>query len=363
MYLLFADYTFLVRETNLVAAQAAMNTLNEGPYDGTIFNAWGLNRSVHSAPGCLDWTRSLNLGNRHLWPETELDEMSIPSETQATLDLFDREGRLSYWLAQWRESLRIARLLGAPGVIFDGETYTDVYLMYLSYVVTANGISETALKTRLQEIGAQMCDIIDEEFPDAWIVDLLGGHAGWENSTCGFWLVKGVLDRAKARGSQFRWYAAGHGISYYQSDVAEFETEIAEGFTRNASYLAQWPNLRCSAPIMLYDGINNTAGWIRDHLAMKEPLEFQSVYDFAPVLALYEANFDICWFYREPSTGYSDIPAVVARFENVLRHAKYRPRIVAQQGNPGVYDTAAALAQFDANLQNGRFVAQAELEA
>ncbi len=362
MYLLFADYTFSVRESNPVAAQAAMNVLNQSPYDGTIFNAWGLNRNIHSSPGCLEWVKELDLGSKHLWPETQWDEMSIPSETQATLDLGNSEGRIDYWLAQWRESLRIAREIGSPGIIFDPETYIDVMLHYIPYVVAANGISETALKTQLQAIGSEMCDIIDEEHPTVWIVDLGGNTSAWTD-TCSYWIAKGILDRAKVRGSQFIWYAAGHGISYYQTDTAEFATEIASGFTRAAPYLAEWPNLRCSAPIMLFDGITSTSGYIREQLELKAPLEFASVYDFLPVLTLYGENFDIAWFYREPSTGYSDDPAVIATFNNLLRHAKYRPRIVEHQGHPEVYDTTAALAAFDANLQNGRFVAQAELEA
>ncbi len=130
-------------------------------------------------------------------------------------DLYNETGALGDFYEIWRQALRLARELQAPGILVDAEPYNNYQTYRVGYLAQQAGRSEAEVISRLRQIGAELADIVQQEYPTAvlWfffsglITPPAGAAPGEERSVTH--IVHGMLTRAKASGAQFLLVSGG----------------------------------------------------------------------------------------------------------------------------------------------------------
>ncbi len=178
---------------------------------------------------------------KHLWPWVFLNRIMGHSRSEANaavrerpvegkefkgLDLDGKHGALPRFYETWRLSLRLARRLGAPGIVFDPECYSDYGCYAMSYVVQCAGIPKSAAAAAVRRIGARMADIVGEEFPQAVIFSLL---TQFEQDSPGVGMVPtlfdGMLRRAIEKSVPLTVVDGGEPVGYGFVDLRQFQRQ------------------------------------------------------------------------------------------------------------------------------------------
>lgn len=228
------------------------------------------------------------------------------------MDLWDEAGALSDWMAIWRLALQVADELGAPGIVLDLEAYNDYRAYDPVYLAERSGKPVEEVIARLQEIGAQMATVIEEERDGALIWTLFSGldrpRYGPENETyyrSVAYLLMGMMDAARENDLGLTIIGGGAvGIGYYNDSLERLQAKIAARAEQLAPLLAERGALfRLGGTIAPWHDPALLTGWAA-RVAGEDP-PFNSIDDFAPMVEELLRSYDFVWIYAASAVGYN----------------------------------------------------------
>lgn len=247
-------------------------------------------------------------------------------------DLYDEAGALTDFYALWRLAFVFAKRSGSAGIVFDPESYHDLYRLPPTATAPWNpkskakdlceilGKSEHEVTTRLEDVGAQLVDIAMEEYPDARILFL---YTYLSNPKADIIpeaiLCKGMLRRAREAKAPLQLIEGGEGdLRYINTTLGKLRERIRTREEFFKSWLPQFPQLRLGGTITVWDDPKKTSGWVSARSA--QGTAFPSLDAFEPFLAELFSNYDIVWIYHPMIIGVNPFDATTGTpFHGKLR--------------------------------------------
>lgn len=357
-----------------------IETVNDSPYDGIALEIMDM-RSGQPVPDREDVIRRAETlkaaSTKHIWPRVELTRIirrspdshsaaycyeegwtmddvlalgtSGVSQDRATrvstayfkdikgYDLYDEQGALTDFYALWRLALIFAKRSGSPGIVFDPESYHDLYRLPPTSLwqpkskainlCESQGKSEEEVKSRIREIAAKLVDIAVDEYPEAQILFL---YTYLSQPTSEIIpeaiLSKGMLERARDTNARLELIEGGEGeLKYINTMLEKLRERIRTREEFYKSWLPQFPQLRLGGTITVWDDPKKTSGWVSARSA--RGTAFPSIDAFEPFLAELFAHYDIVWIYHPMIIGVNPFdpdsaPPFNEKLSKVLKNAK-----------------------------------------
>ncbi len=252
------------------------------------------------------------------------------------LELDDRSIALTGFYDLFRSSLQLAKLLSAPGIVFDLEPYNCSGAYQVAYLAKKYGLPPEEIIQRLQSLGKRLTAIAAEEYPDA-VIWFLFTYLGREPRA--FWqteeyqsvayIALGMLEEAAARRLPLRFVSGGEvGLGYCSRSLEELQGKIQRRARIFAPLLAKYPHLSLGGTIAPWNDRQAKKGWMAAKTCGRSPL--QNLEDFTPFIATLAANYDYLWIYATPMAGYDPFDASLAE----QFHSGLAKIFQAPQGNP-----------------------------
>ncbi len=244
------------------------------------------------------------------------------------LDLYDKQGALTDFLANFQIALRLARETNAPGVFIDSEPYNCHQSRKIANLSLLNLKSGKQVVTRLKKIGADMADMVNDIYPEAALyfysadftithkgcdyIERILFEAGLTDSAKCFqsyaYIVLGILQRAQERDyalkvidgevGQYTYNNMQH-LKYKIGEVIRTIWPIKEKHGRHLFFAGR------IAPFYEYENLSENS-WIRTRLApaaASEHLEIRSIEDFEKPYAFLLKAMDYVWIYGAGVAG------------------------------------------------------------
>lgn len=248
------------------------------------------------------------------------------------LDLDNETGALADFYKIWRLSLRLAKELGVPGIVVDPEAYNNYQAYKVSYLAQQLNKSEAEVINRLQAIGADLADIVQQEYPEAILWFLFTGLAppgslkGPMDYRSVSYIIKGMLIQAKSSGAKFTIIAGGeNSAGYCYRSLTEMIQIYERRRERYQTWLTQFPNLRLGGTIALWDKPENKKGWLQQGACGQSTIRYAA--DFEPLLRQLLATCDYVWIYAASAAGFNPYdPAIAAAYNQVIQKALTQSR-------------------------------------
>lgn len=244
------------------------------------------------------------------------------------MDIYDEWGALGDFYEIWRASLRIAKELGAPGIVVDPEAYNNYDAYRVSYVADELGKSENEVKERLTEIGRELGKMAGEIYPDAVIWLLFSGlatpmkslnpFAGKEQFTVTY-IIEGMLEYAEKSAPKMVLVSGGEAsLGYCAKSLEDLRERIASRGEKFKKPLEEYPNLRLGGTISPWSGGARRTGWLTKGVCGGSSLKTAS--DFAPLIRELKKAYGYVWIYAAEAAGYDPYDVrKSAPYNNMLR--------------------------------------------
>jgi hypothetical protein len=238
------------------------------------------------------------------------------------MELNDGSGPLIGFYDLFRSSLKLARSLSAPGIVFDLEPYNNFGAYKVSYLAKKYEMPPEQVIARLQAMGKKLTTIAAEEYPDAviwFLFTYLGGEypsiwhlwQGEEYQSVAY-IVQGMLDEAVARRLPLKLVSGGEvGLGYCFRSLEELQSKIKRRSKSFAPLLAKYPCLALGGTIAPWNDPQVKNGWMAAKTCGQSPL--QNLEDFAPYISALAANYEYLWIYATPTAGYDPFDEAQAR--------------------------------------------------
>ena len=230
-----------------------------------------------------------------------INVMDLDNETSARDD----------FLKIWRLALRIARELGAPGIVADFEAYNNYYAYDPRWVAEKRGETVEQVIEKLRRLGAELADIVAEEYPGATIVQLFfdpyatpykGPDGQPLTRTCNY-INLGLLDRAVERNIDLVVVDGGEtSVGYYNPSVERLRQKIAAREQQARKLLEKYHNrLVLGGTIAPYADARKITGWLKRAAGLNPPLK--TAEDFVPLLRELFSAYRLVWIYGAGSSA------------------------------------------------------------
>ncbi|HUS81159.1 MAG TPA: hypothetical protein VM283_07820, partial [Armatimonadota bacterium] len=233
-------------------AQVAL--LDDTPFDGVaisimrIYDGGPIPDEAALLARCAELKQ---LSSHPIWPRVYLNRLIgfLPTATRRSactnpeyfdpikgFDLWDEAGTRTDFLTLWRLSLRAAKVLGAPGIVADLESYNCGGLCNPGTLAAATGRSLAETQAALRDLGGMMADIAGEEYPDALLWSLFTGFGrpewfmvdGQPLPALHTYIFEGLLARAQERDLALQLISGGEmSLGYYSPSPEALRAKIA----------------------------------------------------------------------------------------------------------------------------------------
>ena len=255
------------------------------------------------------------------------------------MDLDDEVGARSDFIKLWRLALRLARQLDAPGIVADFEAYNN-YLAYdPRWLAQRRGESVDEVIRKLRELGAELADVVAEEYPDAIIWQLFFDPYnkpyktpdGRSFTRSVNYINLGLLDRAKELGIRpVLIDGAEVALGYYQPSLEALRSSIARHKERTKPFLSKYEGLlELGATIAPYADYRLITGWIKKRSGDNPPWKKAS--DFKPLFRELLSSYRYVWIYAAGAAKFYPYNPTVA--EPIFRAlSQAREEISGRQG-------------------------------
>ncbi len=248
------------------------------------------------------------------------------------MDIFNQAGALGDFYEIWRLALRAARDLGSPGIIVDPEAYNNYNIYNVKNVSKPLGITDAEVRRQLKAIGAQLVDIVDQEFPQAVLWCLTTGLSTtykWNPDNphrTVTYIIMGMLERAKEKRSRLTIVSGGEiSLGYCYTNVADLQAKIATRQRLLAPYTESFPHLQLGGPLTVWESADKKTGWLASGRCGQS--ELRHIADFQPLFKLLFASYNYVWVYAAGTSGYNPYEDNSARNVNaqVQQFLPHRP--------------------------------------
>lgn len=242
-------------------------------------------------------------------------------------DLDDEAARRSAMLDGWRQQLRLARVLGSPGVAWDMEAYNN-YSFTVSSLATVRNEDQPTICRKLEKLGEDIADVVMAEFADCVIWNLFSPNARtgtvylngvpWspEADQPQALVEQGMLAELKARGFRGQYLDGGESsVGYVNASVDRLTSRLLSQQQGMAWLCRQYPFVKLGATIAPWIDVNKRSTW------MTEPSTIRDIEAFQPFFRLMMANRDFSWLYIGAGIDVQS-PEHLARLTPVLQAAK-----------------------------------------
>ncbi len=221
------------------------------------------------------------------------------------MDLWDEQGALSEFYDLLEVSLKTARQTGAGGIIIDPEPYSTTGLYNTTALARRMEMEgETdKIKKRLEEIGSEMADRIDKEYPDSVILFLFTDPNNYKKSY--MWLrstniiAKGMLERAKEENYSFKVVDGGEtNISYLHQSFEDLENRLKKQEEELMPFIEEYPHFLLGGTKGLYlkaDELMKDKSW--DNWYQENGTQIETIEDHVPLLELLFKTREYVWLY------------------------------------------------------------------
>ena len=338
---------------------AQVKLLNGTPFHGVAISIFGiydggtLPEEAKLLARCAELRK---LSKKTIWPRVYLNRMIgfLPKVSRRKacqnpeyfdrikgFDLWDEAGARTDFLRLWRLSLRGAKVLGAPGVVADFESYNCGGLANPITLAKETGRSLEDTQAALRELGGKLTDIIAEEYPEAIAWSLfteLGRTDHYWNKTPSTppllalhaYIFEGMLSRAKERSAPFTLVSGGEDdIGYYNASRNALRQKIAAKANAFQPWLNRFSNrLALGGTITVWNDDTKLTGWAREAAGHAPP--FKCFADFKPMLEELFRAYPYIWLYVPMVTDYNPFdaktaPALNAKLREVIEASQPRP--------------------------------------
>lgn len=278
------------------------------------------------------------VSSKRIWPRIYLNriiEVSADMKARQTyrnlpyfaaikgMDLYDEAKALSDFYLLWRSSLRMARALGAPGIVLDVESYNHGQAEQVLWIAERQGKTTAEVMDRLKAVGVRLADITSEEFPQAvvWSLFTLLDRPDQYPVTSGrcylaaSYLFMGLLERASQKRIPLVLISGGESGGYYYPSVEAMRSRFAARNTGFRPWLDRYPkHLKLGATITIWGDARNNTGWALEAATANTP--YRHVLDFKPLLAEMFRTYRYVWFYVPMVTDYRPLHLEESRATN-----------------------------------------------
>jgi hypothetical protein len=337
--------TFYVPNLNSGKIDATtLSGINQSPYDGVAIKIIGAcDVSVPSTFRELEETIGYlaNGSRKHLWPWIFLNRilgLDLKRRDYSHLneqskkyfgaisgaDVYNETGALNDFLEIWRYSLRLARRLGAPGIVLDPELYNDYAMNSLITFAKKLRKSPSEIVFQLRAIGASLTDIASEEYPQATIWLLFDGLETRDYGKTGYhrtpaYLILGMMDRAKEGGLPLKVVSGGEiSIGYCPVSLADLQKKIKERNRMYRNHLEKYPSLlKLGGTIAPWHDSSEKKRWMTKGVCGRSSLRIME--DFQPLFKELSQAYPYVWIYAAWAAGYNPFdPKVAKRYNTVI---------------------------------------------
>jgi hypothetical protein len=243
-------------------------------------------------------------------PSIQGQRFAIPFKSIKGMDLFNEAGALGDFLHVWKTSLQVSKELGSPGIIVDPEAYNNYKSLRVEYVAEQTGKSAEEVRIRLEEIGKELADIVNDTHPGAtiWLLSSSLGRTHEASSsknppyraTCTY-IIIGMLERSKEKGMQIQFVCGGQeSLGYCHKTMADLNEKMKKREERLSPFLKKYDNLHLSGTLAPWDKVESKQGYFVQDSECRAS-EFKTIADFKPVLTTLFSTYNYNWMYAGSS--------------------------------------------------------------
>lgn len=250
--------------------------------------------------------------------------------------LDQRHVALKDFLSLWQKAMRLAKEIGAPGIVFDPEFYNNRRMNIVNNIATKKNMSMANVIIELKRIGAILADSAHSEYPGATIWSLYTGFAEKRKKNDGnyitpVYIFSGFLERCKEQNYSLKLIAGGElSLGYTSKSLGHLKQKIE---TRNSRYQPiielYSPHLTLGGTISLWNNSSNRKGWLK-----KRDSDIANIIGFETYLNTIETYYDHLWIYAATKSDYDPFNSQTSKDVNLLL-GKYSSNIylnVPQKG-------------------------------
>ena len=313
-------YTF----QNKLMTKEQLDSFNGGGFDG-----WGVmygggthfeqGKTVEDLADELAFLKTNLRSGKHVWPLMMITSILqfVPGKVHQSwgisdamraranipgMDLENETGARDVFEYNWRNALLIARELGTPGIMFDGEFYFGG-LGGIATLAQRRGEDETTAAAKCEALGARLVDITEEAYPGAvvfWLFTDL--HESVEKWSPVPYICLGALKRARQIDSaQLHIDGGESGVGYLHRSVQALETRIHNRWLETRAFLLQYPNFELGGVLAPYVDVERRVSWMTlDQIGSEK-----TAADFQPHFEALFRNYRYTWLYGTHHQGFT----------------------------------------------------------
>lgn len=236
------------------------------------------------------------------------------------MDLDNAAGARADFLRIWRLALRLARRLDAPGIVADFEAYNNYRAYSPVWVAEQRGETVDKVIQQLRQLGADLADIVAEEYPKAVIWQLFfdpystpytAPDGRKVTRTCNY-VNLGILDRAVEKGIPLTLIdGAETAVGYYQPSLERLKGRIDAHQAKARPFLDKYgERLQLAGTIAPYADCRRLDGWIRRAAGDNPP--WKTAADFVPLFKELFARYRWMWIYAASAARFNPYDATAA---------------------------------------------------
>jgi len=327
-----------------------MKLISDSPYDGVAQPIIG---SYDGSPIPAEETvwpafkRMKDASGKHLWPWIFTNRLCAQAEDGSTIlgkrtkhrhpyfprikavDLDDEAGARTDFYKLWRMALRLAKRSGAPGIVVDPWMYNDGRCEVVGHIAKTRGESVEQVVAQLHGIGADLGQMVAEEYPEAiiWIMFTELHRSGVKRSrgkpklytvSC---ITLGLLDYLKEHHVPGKVVDGGaYTLWYYNPDADRLQKKITRAQSRLAWLTDKCPDhFAIGGTIAPYHDITKLkpGRWIAKDA--KDNPKLRTIDDFRPLFRLLFQTYPYVWIYAASAARYDPYdPQIAPHYNRVL---------------------------------------------
>lgn len=241
----------------------------------------------------------------------------------AGVDLDGAGGALGPFLETFRTALKVARMVGAPGIVLDPEAYSDYRIYDLTALARMRGTDPMTIRAQVDAVGSRLADIAGQEFPDVVILALSTKYDR-PNPWSGFipTLIEGLLLRVQSTGVPLTLVDGGESVGYCARDLADLRRRHEVRRERLAPVMSRFPkHLVLGGTLAPWRDSARRTGWLTTQKDCRDSA-FRTVDDFAAPLSELLRQYRYVWVYGASAAPYDPLSAMdQSTYDPVLRRA------------------------------------------
>jgi hypothetical protein len=306
-----------------------IRAINESPYDGVavqIRSAYDTNNpDLHDLD--TSQARLKKECKKHIWPWVFLNRVMGSEDTQTSptydkkkafqnikgMALYDEHGALTDFYQTWTVSLNFAKRMGSPGILFDVEAYNNYKNYQLWYLAKQFEKDPSQIKERLRQIGSELADIADKQFPTAIIWFTFTGLGQPRVSLNPIsdpefrtvtYIVQGMLDRAKEKKMKLKFVSGGMlDLGYCYQSLEDLQAAVKRRSENFLKLLMKYPNLSVAGTIAPWNQKVETEGYFSKGKCAEASM--QDINDFKPLIKSLMESYQYVWIYAAGALKYN----------------------------------------------------------